>query len=94
MSDDRDFSWVGRPRPEPPPPVEHLLWFLEKRDHRVECRVRATEYGPDLRIVIDGELFWSRMFTRAALVEVQDAAEAKREEFETLGWMRPWPRGV
>ncbi len=51
--------------PPPPPPVEHLLWTLTKRTHQVEMRVRATPFGPELRIAIDGELWWSHMYRGA-----------------------------
>lgn len=72
--------------PPPPPPSEHSLWTLTKADRRAEARVRATPFGPELRILVDGELMWSQLFQPATEAGMQDAAERKREEFEAKGW--------
>ncbi len=72
--------------PPPSPPVEHRLWTLAKAEHWAEARVRATPGGPELRILIDGELWWSQLFQPATEAGLTDAAERKREEFEAKGW--------
>lgn len=72
--------------PPPPPPREHGLWTLVKGEHRAEARVRATPYGPELRILIDGELWWSQLFQPATEAGMGDAADRKREELQAKGW--------
>jgi hypothetical protein len=94
MTDDRDWSWLGpRDATTSPadPPADQFLWALEKRDHRVECRVRATPGGAELRVVLDGELWWSRLFRGAPLSDLENAAEVKRIDFTLKGWTRPGP---
>lgn len=72
--------------PPPPPPVEHRLWTLAKATRQAEARVRATPFGPELRILVDGELWWSQLFQPATEDGMTAAAERKREEFEAKGW--------
>lgn len=86
MNDDRDWSWLQRSAPAVPELVEHPLWRLRKRDHHVEARARATFAGPELRILIDGELWWSQVFQPATAQGLTAAAERKRHEFEAKGW--------
>ena len=64
--------------------VEHPLWSLHKKGHAVEARRRMTPGGPELRIVIDGDLWWSRVCPTAAAV--QAAADTKHAEFLAKGW--------
>jgi hypothetical protein len=96
MTDDRDWSWLGRGGTPPPaaPAADHFLWALEKPGHRVECRARHTPGGPELRIVIDRELWWSRLYRGAAPGELALGADTKRLEFEAKGWTQPGPREV
>lgn len=72
--------------PPSPPPVEHALWTLTKAAHQAEARVRSTPFGPELRILVDGELWWSQLFQPATEAGMRAAAERKREEFEAKGW--------
>ncbi len=72
--------------PPPPPPSEHGLWTLEKAGHQAEARVRATPFGPELRILIDGELWWSQMFQPPTEAGLHAAADRKRGEFTDKGW--------
>jgi len=89
MTDDRDWSWMHRP--EPAPPVrEERLWALVKGARRAEGAVRVTPRGLELRIGVDGELFWSRVYGRGD--DLVEAAEVKRTEFEQRGWSAPGPR--
>lgn len=87
MTDERDFSWLGRPVPPPPPPVEHPLWTLEKAGHQAAARVRATDFGPEVRILIDGELWWSQQLRPATEAALRDVADRKRAEFLARGWV-------
>lgn len=86
MTDDRDGSWMPRSAPLPATCPEHILWTLTKREHRVYARVRGTPAGPELRILIDGELWWSQVFQPPTEEGFTAAAERKREEFEAKGW--------
>lgn len=72
--------------PPAPQPTEHPLWTLRKRAHQVEARVRATPAGPELRILIDGELWWSQVFQPPTEDALTVAAERKRLEFTAKGW--------
>jgi hypothetical protein len=84
--DDRDWSWLQRSAPAVPDVEEHPLWQLQKRAHSVDARVRATPGGPELRILVDGELWWSQLFQPATEAGIAAAAERKRDEFEAKGW--------
>ena len=71
--------------PPPPRPHEHRLWTLTKRDHLGECRVRATPFGPELCIYLDGELWWSHLYRRATEERLTAEADRKRDEFTAKG---------
>lgn len=87
MNDDRDFAWLGpKGAPAPADAPEHLLWTLTKRDHRVECHVRATAGGPEIRISFDGELWWSHVYKGATEEILTVESDRKREEFLEKGW--------
>ena len=86
MTDDRDWSWLPPAAPAPPTYGEHPLWTLRKRDLQVEARVRATPAGPELRLLIDGELWWSQVFQPPTEEALTAAAERKRLEFTAKGW--------
>lgn len=77
------------PPPPPPPPTEHPLWTLAKAGHQAEARVRATAFGPELRVLIDGELWWSQLFQPATEEGMRAAADRKKDEFEAKGWNQP-----
>jgi hypothetical protein len=74
--------------PEPPPAEEHPLWTLAKKGHQVRCTTRMTPGGPELRIYVAGELFWSRVYRDGQGDWLGEEAEKKRGEFEALGWQR------
>lgn len=73
----------------PPPPEEHSLWQLTKAGHLAEARVRATPAGPELRLLINGELWWSQVVRPANEEALAAAADLKRNAFEVKGWGRP-----
>ena len=75
---------MGPQAPKPAVMPEHALWTLTKRDHRVEARARDTPGGLELRIVIDGELWWSRVCPTIAVIQAE--AETKHAEFLAKGW--------
>ena len=89
MTDDRDWSWMPPPAPAPPVFAEHRVWMLTKRTHQAEARVRATPAGPELRILLDGELWWSQLFQPATEAGMTDVADRKRGEFLAKGWSTP-----
>jgi hypothetical protein len=91
MTDDRDWSWLHHPQPAAPPVREERLWALVKGARRAEATVRLTPAWPELRISVDGELFWSRVY-RGAGDDLVEAADAKRLEFVDLGWAAAGPR--
>lgn len=72
--------------PPPPPPQEHTLWTLVKDEHRAEARVRTTAFGPELRILVDGELWWSKLVRPATPDAIEAVTELKRLEFVAKGW--------
>lgn len=72
--------------PPPPPPREHALWTLVKEGHRAEARIRETPFGPELRILIDGELWWSQAVRPPTVDAIESTAELKRLEFAAKGW--------
>lgn len=86
MTDDRDWSWLHRSTPAAPAAVDHALWSLAKAGHRVDACTRATLAGPELRIAIDGELWWSQVVRPPTEAALTAAAEAKRRDFEAKGW--------
>jgi hypothetical protein len=90
MTDDRDWSWLARAtRAEEPPPEQHSLWRLMKRDHTVDACVRATPAGPELRILLDHDLIWSQVIRPPTEDALTAAADTKRAEFEAKGWTLP-----
>jgi hypothetical protein len=91
MTDDRDWSWLHHPQPAAPPVREERLWALVKGARRAEATVRLTPAWPELRISVDGELFWSRVY-RGAGDDLVEASDAKRLEFVDLGWAAAGPR--
>jgi hypothetical protein len=90
MTDDRDWSWLQRPRPAASPVREERLWALVKGPRRAEGVVRVTPLGLELRIGVDGELFWSRVYARGD--DLIEDAEAKRIDFTEKGWATAGPR--
>lgn len=86
MTDDRDWSWLHGPAPVLPAMPEHALWTLTKPGHTCAATVRATPWGPELRIAVDGELFWSHVYRDATEDVLTAAAEQKRVEFQSEGW--------
>jgi hypothetical protein len=92
VTDDRDRTWLGAAAPPAPTHPEYLLWALVKGARRVECRSRELPHGAELRVGVDGELYWSRVFTSVELLE--EAAEYHRRAFESLRWTTPGPRDV
>jgi hypothetical protein len=90
MTDDRDFSWLGRTSAPNPSYPEHFVWALEKAARRTEARTRAVPNGVELRIYVDGELWWSRVVRDLAALE--SLADEQRLAFEGKGWTRPGPR--
>lgn len=89
MSDDRTSTWLDSHRPQQAadtPPVDHPLWTLTKRDHRVNAVVRATPGGPEVRILLDGELWWSQVVRPATEDTLTALADAKHAELSAKGW--------
>jgi hypothetical protein len=68
---------------------DNSLWALEKGGHRMECRVRASPFAAELRIVLNGELWWSNVYSGRPDTALEQVAESKRAEFEAKGWTRP-----
>lgn len=60
--DDRDWSWMGRPKPAAAPTAEHVLWIVEKGDRRAELRVRQHPLGLELRMAVGDRFQWSEVF--------------------------------
>lgn len=89
MSDDRDWSWLPPAAPAPPEAEEHPVWRLTKRGHYVDARVRVTPHGPELRILLDGDLIWSTVVRPPTEDTLTGVAETKRAEFEAKGWALP-----
>lgn len=79
-------------QPATPPVREERLWALVKGARRAEGAVRVTPRGLELRIGVDGELFWSRVYGRGD--DLVEAAEAKRLEFTEKGWAGAGPQEV
>lgn len=65
------------------------MWTLEKRGHQVQARVRTSSLGLELRIMLDGELWWSQVVRPATDDALTAAAEQKLEAFEAKGWRHP-----
>lgn len=82
----RDVSADRAPALVLPKMVEQPLWSRTKAGHRCAASVRATPWGPELRIAVDGELFWSRTYRHAAPHVFTAAVAAKEAEFEAEGW--------
>jgi hypothetical protein len=74
------------PSPDPPAPDEHPLWALAKKGHQVRAATRMTPGGPELRIYVDDELWWSRVYRAGQGHWLGEEAEKKRGEFTERGW--------
>jgi len=74
------------------PPVEHLLWRLRKDEKVAEARIREMAHGHELRISVDSQLVWSKLFPLDAIGEAPRLSIANRALFEHRGWVE-WTCG-
>jgi hypothetical protein len=78
---------VGFSTPPPePPPLEHALWRLTKGARVVEARARQVPFGIELRISVDRELVWSRVYRDGHGHLLGEESNTKEGEFKALGW--------
>jgi hypothetical protein len=93
VTDDRDFSWLGRPAAAPAAVVEHLLWTLTKGVGRAEMRVRVHPLGHELRALVDrGEglsLLWSQVYRHGDGVDLGALADENKGFWLARGWIEP-----
>jgi hypothetical protein len=73
-------------RPPDPPPIEHALWQLAKGSRTVAAVARQVPFGTELRISVDGELYWSRLYRDGHGHLLGEESEKKRGEFIERGW--------
>ena len=66
--------------------MSEILWSLAKTDAEAHARARTTAYGTELRIVVAGELVWSRTFLGDTATAITNAAAGKRQELVEEGW--------
>jgi hypothetical protein len=77
---------VGFRTPTPTPPApEQELWRLAKNGHSVTSRARQVPFGLELRILVDDELWWSRVYRDGHGHWLGEESEKKRGEFAALG---------
>jgi hypothetical protein len=69
-------------------PDDDVLWALEKAGQRLVCRVRTTRFATELRVMRDGEPWWSYVYSGKRDTAVEEVSEAKRAELEGQGWTR------
>jgi hypothetical protein len=62
------------------------LWTLTKTGHVCRATVRRVPEGPELRILIDHELIWSRVLSGATDRMLHDAAASRLRDFASRGW--------
>ena len=69
------------PAPEPPNPVERPLWRLVKAQRTAVALIHEWPHGWELRIEVDGQLRWARLFRRDhdGLLREADKRRALRE---------------
>jgi hypothetical protein len=77
-----------QPWPSPVPPVEHLLWRLRKDGRVAEARVREMAHGHELRISVDNQLVWSKLFPLDAIADAPRESVATLALFLDRGWAR------
>jgi hypothetical protein len=79
---------VGFTTPPPEPPsLEHALWQLVKRGRTVAAVARQVPFGTELRISVDGELYWSRLYRDGHGHLLGEESDKKQGEFAALGWV-------
>ena len=64
-------------------------WTARKGERTAESRARVLPgVGLELRILVDGELVWSRLVRLGGEVKLLGhLSERCREDFEKLGWL-------
>lgn len=86
MTDDRDWSWMHRAAPQPPPVAERRLWVLVKNARSATASVRPHPLGDELVLRVASELLWSRVFRPADVEHLQSEAETAKAAFLGRGW--------
>lgn len=66
--------------------LERPAWTLLKGERRAVATIRRQVAGRELRITVDGELLWSRLYRAGQEQALEEEARAKRQDFEALGW--------
>lgn len=71
------------------PPPDQLAWRLVKGGRTAEAHIRQIGDRRELRISVDDELLWSRLYERAIDQNLDEDASTKLNEFAALGWLVP-----
>ena len=61
--------------------------MLTKKGHQVRATTRMTPGGPELRITVAGELWWSRVYRGGDGHLLGEESTKKRDEFAARGWL-------
>jgi hypothetical protein len=81
--------WSGVRDASTPAHGETILWRVTNgtSGRYAEARVQVTRYGRELRITVDGEVVWSRVFGRREGVnELISLSDGFRMDLERVGW--------
>ena len=66
--------------------LEMTLWRLSKGIRTAEMAMRRHPAGVELRLAIDGELFWSRAYSACQLEDLNIDGAAQHNAFVAKGW--------
>jgi hypothetical protein len=71
------------------PPSEALLWRVTKDTCNAQAVVRLLPHGRELRVTVNGDLMWSRLFRDDEDGhELGRMSDGCRVNFERVGWTR------
>jgi hypothetical protein len=72
----------------PPPPDAVVLWVCRKGKREARAVVRLMPHGRELRILVDGEMGWTRLYRNHEADHISQFAEGALAPFISIGWVR------
>lgn len=86
MTDDRDFSWMGRAAPSPGKPVERRIAVMVKDARSVRLLERAHPLGRELVCLMASDLVWAQTFRPGQDAAFDAEVQAALDALTRRGW--------
>lgn len=76
-------------RPDPPAPLDKVLWTMVKNGRRIVAisRVSSEVDGVEIRYMLNDQFLYSFRYHGPSLARLKPDLEAKRAEFVARGWI-------